>query len=274
MRPWKGVRVHNRALLGVRLAMLASAALLIGSVDTALAQAPTTPGALTIAPGIDQAFQAAQAEGVPLDTSAAALGDPSNPTQADLVRDFAPVGWPTSELPPVAALADQRVRELLALLHAPGAKTGTAQVQVGAPGQAGSGAGATPTATATSRPPNAHAAQSQLQVATCGVAMVTEPGETTQAAAFFDCPIDESAEDEFEWFSQYTGNPLNWLDIFFDRYVTGPLVDWVFGEPPATSFAIDESNEESGQDGHRHVWWWIKLCARTCGIGVLNVYNT
>ena len=62
--------------------------------------------------------------------------------------------------------------------------------------------------------------------------MVTEPGETTQAAAFFECPINENASDEFEWFSQCTGSPLNWLDIFFDRYVTGPLQDGRLASSP------------------------------------------
>jgi len=230
---------------GILLALLA--------FEAAAAQA--APSSIPISPNVDQEFHNARAGGAALDTSAAALGDPSAPTQEDVTRDFARLHWPANVLPAPSVLSDPKVREWLAMVNLPGAGVSTTQIRVPAPATAPAWQ-STPAASA-ARAPRAKAAQLQLYPINCSASFSAYSSHGVgYETGSFACPIAVFYEDLSTWYSLYTGHIID-----------GPFADWNFTSETPTASAVEVGATTAGQDGHRSVHWDLTLCAPggTCG---------
>jgi hypothetical protein len=310
------LRVSLLSIAAAGIAAVPSSALADAGAPSPLVNATTEsvplpngrPSGLNIPADVHSQFVSLQSHGAALDTSAAALGDPNNPTAADITRDFAKLQWTSDDLPDPAVLANEDVREWLAIENSPDTRLATTQMQpetATAPGTTAPGTTAPGTATPVPPPPGpgtpppspsgphtgvpgggasastaskrshpaAHAAQvqEQLYLIDCSATLAAyENGTVSHASGAWACSDVVSYGDEFEWFSSVTGNYIQWYDDFLSKLESGPVIDYWFDNPP-TYGAVDYTYSNGGHFGQRTVWWWVELCDATCGYDALQL---
>ena len=261
-----------------RVGRWSSVAAATAAIFAVAAPAAGAAGVLNLDPQAAQTVQQAKAAGVPMDTSAAALGDPAHPTAQDVARDFRRLHWPAALLPAPSVLADPAVRDWLGMVNSPASKVTSAMTTLSAVPPGGPPA-PTPAAPATTPVPFtgpaaerggrrtvARAAQTYAYLVVCSVTLSSAiSGGTSYALGGFSCALPVYFADQWAWFSMYTGSLLD-----------TPTIDWnLFANAPRWSAAAG-SNTSRGQSHHRLVNFNITLCLPqgTCAGTTLWIVNT
>jgi hypothetical protein len=229
------------------------------------------PDSITISGSIQHNFDQLKASGAPLDTSAAALGDPTNPTQADVQKDFGAIGW--TILPPPNVLADPTVREWLAMAHLPGASVVNEVLHASSPASTAPPTPPTPGGAPqnTTRRHVAHKSTEGFNGACQSSLVANDSGGVSAAASGVFCTSPAEMEGEWDWYSSVTGHQITWFDTVVGGFVLGPLFDYVWKTylPPRVWMG-DGSSSEGGAYGQRTVWWWTYTCFNSGPCGAAN----